>query len=139
MARIDDRQRSMAIILSFRELEVYKLAREQARIIFITTKRFPKEEKYSLTDQIRRSSRAVNAMVAEGWARRRYPAAFVNKIDEAMGEAMETQAWLDHAFDCSYLNNGQYQELDDAWQHIGAMLNRMIERVDDFCKSVRKR
>ncbi len=138
MARIDDRQRSMAIILSFRELEVYKLAREQARIIFITTKRFPKEEKYSLTDQIRRSSRAVNAMVAEAWARRRYPAAFVNKIDEAMGEAMETQAWLDHSVDCNYLDRGQYRELDEAWQHIGAMLNRMIERSDDFCKSVRK-
>jgi len=93
----------MAIILSFRDLEVYKLAREQAKIIFITTKKFPREEKYSLTDQIRRSSRAVNAMVAEGWARRRYPAAFVNKIGEAMGEAMETQAWLEHAFDCNYL------------------------------------
>ncbi len=93
----------MAIILSFRDLEVYKLAREQAKILFITTKKFPKEEKYSLTDQIRRSSRAVNAMVAEGWARRRYPAAFVNKIDEAMGEAMETQAWLEYAFDCNYL------------------------------------
>ncbi len=81
----------------------------------------------------------VNAMVAEAWARRRYPAAFVNKIDEAMGEAMETQAWLKHAFDCTYLDRSQYRELDDAWQHIGAMLNRMIERVDDFCKSVRKR
>jgi len=129
----------MAIILSFRDLEVYKLAREQAKIIFITTKKFPREEKYSLTDQIRRSSRAVNAMVAEGWARRRYPAAFVNKIDEAMGEAMETQAWLDHALDCIYLDRSQYRELDDAWQHIGAMLNRMIDRVNDFCKSARKR
>ncbi len=128
----------MAIILSFRDLEVYKLAREQAKIIFITTKKFAKEEKYSLTDQIRRSSRAVNAMVAEGWARRRYPAVFVNKIDEAMGEAMETQAWLDHAFDCTYLDRSQYRELDDAWQHIGAMLNRKIERADDFCKSARK-
>jgi len=129
----------MVIILSFRDLEVYKLAREQAKIIFITTKNFPKEEKYSLTDQIRRSSRAVNAMVAEAWARRRYPAAFVNKIDEVMGEAMETQAWLDHALDCNYLDRSQYRKLDDAWQHIGAMLNRMIDRVDDFCKSARKR
>jgi len=93
----------MAIILSFRDLDVYKLAREQAKKIFLTTKTFPKEEKYSLTDQIRRSSRAVNAMVAEAWARRRYPAAFVNKVDEAMGEAMETQAWLEYAFDCNYL------------------------------------
>ncbi len=129
----------MAIILSFRDLEVYKLAREHAKIIFITTEKFAKEEKYSLTDQIRRSSRAVNAMVAEAWARRRYPAVFVNKIDEAMGEAMETQAWLDHAFDCTYLDRSQYREIDDAWQHIGAMLNRIIDRVDDFCKSARKR
>jgi four helix bundle protein len=64
-----------------------------------------------------------------------YPAAFINKIDEAMGEAMETQAWLDHALDCDYLNRQQYSELDDAWQKVGAMLNRMIERADDFCRA----
>ena len=125
----------MAIIMSFRDLDVYKLAREQAKRIFIITQSFPKEEKYSMIDQIRRSSRAVDAMVAEAWARRRYPAAFVNKIDEAMGEAMETQAWLDHAYDCNYLDGKQHDEVDEAWQHIGAMLNRMIERADDFCKS----
>ena len=139
MARINDRQRSMAIILSFQDLDVYRLARERAKRIFITTKEFPKEEKCSLTHQIRRSSCAVNAMVAEAWARRRYQAAFVNKIDEAMGEAMETQAWLDHGYDCNYLNRNQYRELDDARQHIGAMLHRIIERADDFCKSARKR
>lgn len=102
------------------------------------TKSFPKEERYSLTDQIRRSSRAVDAMIAEAWARRKYRAAFVNKIDEAMDEAMETQAWLDHALDCNYLNNVHYKELNAAWQHIGAMLNRMIDRADDFCKSSHK-
>ena len=128
----------MAVILSFRDLAVYKLAREQAKRIFTISKSFPKEEKYSLTDQIRRSSRAVNAMIAEAWARRIYQAAFVNKIDEALGEAMETQAWLDHARDCDYLNRNQHRELDDTWQHVGAMLNRMIERADDFCKSARK-
>jgi four helix bundle protein len=80
------------------------MAREQAKRIFTISKSFPKEEKYSLTNQIRRSSRAVNAMIAEAWARRRHPAAFINKIDEAMGEAMETQAWLDHALDCDYLD-----------------------------------
>jgi four helix bundle protein len=91
----------MAEIRSFRDLGVYKLAREQARNIFVLSKSFPPEERFSLTDQIRRSSRAVNAMIAEAWARRRYPAAFINKIDEPLGEAMETQAWLDHAFDCA--------------------------------------
>jgi four helix bundle protein len=82
----------MAIIKSFLNLEVYKLAREQAQKIFTVTQSFPNEEIYSLTDQIQRSSRAVNAMLAGTWARRRYPAAFVNKISGAMSEAMETQA-----------------------------------------------
>ena len=124
----------MAAISCFRDLEVYKLARIQAKKIFETTKLFPPEEKYSLSNQIRRSSRAVNAMIAEAWARRKYVAAFVNKIDEAMGEANETQAWLDHALDCTYINSDEHKELDHEWQHIGGMLHRMIDRADDFCK-----
>lgn len=123
----------MALIQSFRDLDVYRLGREQAKQIFLVSKTFPKEETYSLTDQIRRSSRAVNAMIAEAWGRRRYIAAFVNKMDEALAEAMETQSWLDHALDCSYINPTVHRELDDAWQHIGAMLNRIIERADTFC------
>jgi four helix bundle protein len=123
----------MAVIKSFRDLEVYKIGRIQAKRIFNITKEFPKDEKYSLTDQIRRSSRAVNAMLAESWARRRYPAAFVNKVNEALGEAMETQAWLDHSLECEYISLDLYHELGKAWQHIGAMLNRMIQRADDFC------
>ena len=125
----------MAIIKSFRDLDGYVIAREQAKKIFVVSKSFPKEERFSLTDQVRRSSRAVNAMIAEAWARRRYPAAFINKIDEAMGEAMETQAWLDHALDCDYLDRNQHRALDDVWQKVGAMLNRMIQRADDFCRS----
>ena len=128
----------MGAIKSFRDLEVYKLGLEQAKKIFILTRSFPSEEKFSLTDQIRRSSRAVNAMIAEGWARRRYQAAFTNKMNEALGEATETQAWLDHALACSYIDQNQHRQLDDAWQHIGAMLNRMIERAGDFCKSFEK-
>ena len=123
----------MALIQSFRELDVYRLAREHAKGIFLASKSFPKDETYSLTDQIRRSSRAVNAMIAEAWGRRRYIAAFVNKMDEALAEAMETQAWLDHALDCAYISQAVHHELDDAWQHIGAMLNRIIERADTFC------
>lgn len=128
--RIED---GMAIIRSFRDLDVYVPAREQAKKIFAISKSFPKEEKYSLTDQIRRSSRAVNAMIAEAWARLRYPAASTYKIDEAMGEAMETQAWLDHALDCEYLDRTPHRAIDDAWQRAGAML--MIQRADDFCRS----
>jgi four helix bundle protein len=128
----------MAIIKSFRELDVYLLAREQAKAIFTLSKSFPKEEKFSLTDQMRRSSRAVNAMIAEAWARRRYPAAFIHKIDEALGEAMETQAWLDHALDCGYLDRNHDRTLDDSWQKVGAMLNRMIQGADDFCRSANR-
>src|SRR5688572_7877832 len=128
----------MAIIRSFRELHVYQLAKTEAKRIFLLTKNSPPEEKYSLTDQIRRSSRAVNAMVAESWARRRYPAAFVNKLNEAPGEAMETQAWLDHAIECNYMTLEQHQELDNGWQHVGAMLNKMIQNSNDFCKTARR-
>ena len=103
-------------------------------MVFEVSKGFPREERFSLTDQIRRSSRAVGAMIAEAWARRRYKAAFINKIDEAMGEAMETQSWLDTAIDAGYLDNTPFNELDSRFQAIGGKLSRMIDRADDFCK-----
>ena len=129
----------MGMTKSFRDLNVYNKSREQTWKIFEISKSFPREERYSLNDQIRRSARAVNAMIAEAWARRRYQAAFENKINEALGEAMETQAWLDHALDCEYITQIQYRELDGGWQSIGAMLNRMIERADDFCRNVKRK
>jgi len=119
---------------SFRDLKVYQAAREAARLIFETSKSFPREEQYSLTDQIRRSSRAVKAMIAEAWARRRYKAAFVNKIDEALGEAYETRSWLDDALDAGYLSKENFDDLDNRYDMIGGMLSRMIDRADDFCK-----
>jgi four helix bundle protein len=128
----------MAEIRSFRDLNVYNSAREAARAIFEISKTFPRDERYSLTDQIRRSSRAVNAMIAEAWARRRYEAAFVSKVNDALGEATETQSWLDHAFDSSYITAAQFKELDAKWQQIGAMLNKMTERAHDFCKSQKR-
>ena len=124
----------MAAARSFRELKVYGKAREAARQIFVLSKEFPREERYALTDQIRRSSRAVKAMLAEAWARRRYKAAFINKIDEALGEANETQSWLDDAMDAQYLAAADFKELDNRYQAIGGMLSRMIDRADDFCK-----
>jgi four helix bundle protein len=123
----------MAVIRSFRDLKVYQAARVEARKVFEATRSFPAEEKFSLTDQIRRSSRAVNAMIAEAWARRRYQAAFVNEINEALGEAMETQAWLDRALDCAYLAPAKHREFDAAWQSIGAMLQKLVDRADTFC------
>ena len=128
----------MAQINSFRDLKVYNRAHEEAHSIFLLTKSFPQEERYSLTDQIRRSSRAVKAMVAEAWAKRRYEAAFVSKVNDALGEAMETQSWLDDALDCKYIDESRFTELDGAWQQIGGMLNNMAERSTDFCKSFQK-
>src|SRR5436853_893498 len=112
----------MAIARSFRELSVYLLAREGAQRIFQYTKEFPPEERYSLTDQIRRSSRAVKAMIAEAWARRRYKAAFTNKIDEALGESNETQSWLDDCSDCNYISLEEFRQLDDLYASIGSKL-----------------
>jgi len=128
----------MAFIKSFRELEVYKLALQEARKIFVITKAFPRDEVYSMSSQIRRSSRAVTAMLAESWARRIYPAAFVSKLNEALGEAMETQAWLDNALNCGYIDSKLHSELDNEWQHIGAMLNKMIQKPEGFCQSASK-
>src|SRR5436853_6390047 len=124
----------MASAKSFRDLKVYQAAREAAGRIFELSKSFSREEQYSLTDQIRRSSRGVKAMIAEAWARRRYKAAFVNKIDEALGEAYETQSWLDDALDGAYLSKQDFDRLDDRYAAIGGMLSRMIDRADDVCK-----
>lgn len=84
------------------QLEVYKQAMEMSGQVFQISKKFPREEMYSLTDQIRRSSRAVSAILAEGWRRRKYEAAFVEKLNQAEAEAAETQAWLEHAVKCDY-------------------------------------
>src|SRR5207237_9535756 len=124
----------IAAAKSFLDSKVHQRAREAGGRIFHLSKSFSREEQYSLTDQIRRSSRAVKAMIAEAWARRRYKAAFVNKIDEALGEANETQSWLDDALDDEYLSKENFEDLDDRYQAIGGMLSRMIDRADDFCK-----
>ena len=122
------------IARSFRDLKVYQAARNAAGTIFVLSREFPVEERYSLTDQIRRSSRAIKAMIAEAWGRRRYRAVFVNKLDEALGEATETQSWLDDARDSGYVLPEQFDPLDSQYVSIGKMLSRMIDRADDFCK-----
>lgn len=124
----------MAIAKSFRNLRVYQLAQETAQTLFLLSREFPTEERYSLTDQVRRSSRAVKAMIAEAWGRRRYKAVFVNKLDEALGEATETQSWLDDARNACFLSTEQFEALNSQCISIGQMLSRMIDRADDFCK-----
>jgi four helix bundle protein len=104
----------MAIIRSFRDLQVYQQARGEAQRVFKLSQLFPREERFSLTDQIRRSSRAVKSMVAEAWAHRRYQASFVSKLTDALGEANETQSWLDDALDCGYITEAQHRDHDAA-------------------------
>ncbi len=127
----------MAIIRNFRDLKVYQLSRQEAQRIFKLSQTFQREECYSFTDQIRRSSRAVKSMIAEAWAHRRYPASFVSKLTDPLGEATETQSWLDDALDCGYIAAAQYRDHDAAWRSLGGMINNTIERADDFCKSAR--
>ena len=123
----------MGIVLSFRDLAVYKLARASAKETFEISKRFPAEEKYSLTDQIRRASRSVRANIAEAWRKRRYPAAFVSKLSDADGEAGETRSWLDSALDCGYITKTEYSDLDDKSDHICAQLFNRMEHPEQWC------
>jgi four helix bundle protein len=118
---------------SFRDLVVYKNARSVAKEIFEITKSFPRDEMYSLTDQVRRSSRAIGAQIAEAWAKRRYEKHFVSKLTDADGEQQETQHWIEIAEDCRYLNQAQAKRLNKALAEIGSMLNSMINKANLFC------
>src|SRR5690606_29563797 len=105
----------------FRDLKVYQLAYKLAMDIFNESKSFPKEEKYSLTDQIRRSSRSVATNIAEGFRKRQYPKMFVSKLADADGEATETQVWLDFARDSQYLSTEKHAELVKGYEEVGKM------------------
>lgn len=122
-------------IRSVRDLEIYKKAFSTAMQIFDVSKNFPNEEKYSLTDQIRKSSRSVCTNLAEGWRKRRYKAVFINKLTDSAAEAAETQTWLEFAFACEYINREKFKELDEKYEHIFAMLNTMEKKADSFCKN----
>lgn len=118
---------------SFRDLLVYKKARHLSREIFALTKTFPKEETYSLIDQIRRSSRSVGANIAEAWAKRRYEKHFVSKLTDADGEQQETQHWLGVAFVCGYISESQGRDLVEKCLEIGRMLGGMMSKAELFC------
>ena len=118
---------------SFRDLKVYQKARKLSREIFAVTKTFPKEEMYSLTDQIRRSSRSIGANIAEAWAKRRYEKHFVSKLTDSAGEQQETQHWIGVAFDCGYISETQGREFVDKCLEVGRMLGGMISKAELFC------
>jgi len=122
----------MAEARGFRDLKVYQLAYQLALQIFQETKSFPAEERYSLTDQIRRSSRSVPANIAEGYRKRQYEKMFVSKLADADGEATETQVWLDFARDCGYLSPQRQAELSRQYEEVGRMLGSMIANPEKF-------
>ncbi|MBA2735797.1 MAG: four helix bundle protein [Pyrinomonadaceae bacterium] len=115
-------------IVRHQDLEVYKKAFSAAMRIFELSKSFPKEEIYSLTDQIRRSSRSVCANTAEAWRKRRYEAAFISKVNDAEGESAETQTWLEFAVRCNYLDKETGRELFKEYDEIISMLVVMIAK-----------
>jgi four helix bundle protein len=115
-------------------LEVYKLSRQLSKDIFNVTKKFPKEEMYSLTDQVRRSSRSVGAQIAESWGKRRYEKHFISKLTDADGEQLETQHWIEVALDCGYISNEVAANFLKQYTSIGNMLNSMILKSASFCK-----
>lgn len=122
----------MANIRSYRDLKVWQEAMNAAMEIFAITKSFPQEERYSLVDQIRRSSRSVAANIAEAWRKRRYEAAFRSKLNDSEAEASETQTWIEIALRCGYLKKEAAGQLDKKYEEIMAMLVAMITKSKDW-------
>ena len=115
-----------------RDLKVYQLAHKLAMEIFRVSRLFPEDERYSLTSQIRRSSRSVAANIAEGFRKRQYASMFVSKLADADAEATETQVWLDFARDCKYLPEEQRNQLVIGYEEIGKMLSSMMKHPEKF-------
>ena len=116
----------------FRDLKVYQRAYRLAMEVFEESKRFPKEERYSLTDQIRRSSRGVAANIAEGFRKRQYPRMFSSRLADADAEATETQVWLDFAHDCGYMARERCDALTAGYEEVGRMLGSMMRTPEKF-------
>ena len=122
----------MGNIKTHQDLRVFQLSFEAGMMIFKMTKLFPKEEMYSLTDQIRRSSRSVSGNLAEAWRKRRYEKAFVAKLSDCEGEAAETQVWLDYALACNYIKNEEYEILYEKYNNILGMLVTMMNQPEKW-------
>ena len=122
-------------ITNHRDLDVYERAFEAAMTIFEISKAFPKEERWSLTDQIRRASRSVCAQIAEGWRRRRYEAAFINKLNEAEGEVAESQAWPEFSVRCQYMTPEEGRKLYASYNAILRTLVGMINHPETWVLS----
>ena len=119
-------------INSYKELRVFQNAMDAAMKIFELTKSFPQEEKYSMVDQMRRSSRSVCANIGEAWRKRRYRAAFIAKLSDSESEACETQVWIEFARRCGYLENDVCDELDSAYDQILGQFVKMINEPEKW-------
>lgn len=117
---------------SFTDLVVYRKARVLMRDVFFVTKRFPREEAYSLTDQWRRAARSIGAQISEAWAKRRYPKHFASKLTDADGEQMESQHWTISAFDAEYITRDEAAKFGGMAKEIGRMLGEMIAKAESF-------
>ena len=122
----------MAKIVTHKDLNVYRFSFDAGMDIFEISKHFPAEEKYSLTDQIRRSSRSVSSNIAEAWRKRRYEKAFVAKLSDAEGEAAETQVWLEYACACKYVEEKEFSLLNEKYNAIIGMIVTMIQNPDKW-------
>ncbi|RLD80553.1 MAG: diversity-generating retroelement protein bAvd family protein [Bacteroidetes bacterium] len=119
----------------YKELKVYQMAFSQAMRIFVVSKSFPKEERYSLTDQIRRSSRSVCSNIGEAYRKRQYKAHFISKLSDSDMENTETQIWLDFALRCGYLSNDEHRNIYQNTKEIGRLLYFMIKAPEKFLPS----
>jgi len=128
----------MAHIQSYKELRVYQAAMQAARRIFELSKSFPAEEKYSLTDQIRKASRSVCSNIGEAWRKRRYRAHFISKLSDSEGEAEETRVWLEISLNCGYRSNADASDLDQKYDRILAQLVNMINHPEQWVISISK-
>ncbi len=122
----------MSMVKGYRELIVYQKAYKLAMEIFEITRSFPREEKYSLTDQIRRSSRSVTSNLAEAWARKQYIKSFINKLTDSLGEEYETEVWLDYSRDCGYISLSTHSDLMNKSDEVRKMLLSMINHPEKW-------
>lgn len=127
------------LVKSYRELEIYKASFRFQQAVFVTSKKFPKEERYALTDQVRRSSRAIGANIAESWSKRRYEAHFLSKLTDADGELQESTHWLRTSFACEYVTEAECEALIEQAAQVGRMLGTMIANHTDFCTTPSRR
>ena len=132
LTEVSDQRSEVMQINSAKDLIIYQKAYALAMRVFELSKKFPVEEKYSLTNQVRRSSRSVCTNLREAWAKRRYPAHFISKLSDSDGENSETDSWLDFARDCGYFSLNDHQELTIVCGEVGKMLGAMINNPSKF-------